>query len=377
MLLLLSGACALQDSRAVQGPPEKQCTTLETALAKTREALDERRFELFGRVVREVMARGELSEVLRAQLDDSEALEAQIGGNRLQSLVGGLLELISDGLPQQTLAGLKVVLKQEERLPSVLGFFDAEPSRWQVLNPLREMLVSCRDGGDLADLISALPGLGGSCGEPEMLCALDHLIIVLKSPDLSDALSGMDFEGSVGKEGFQSLIIHVMDATAAPGFDPSALSDQLRNLLGERLDGSTLDALEALLHSFGGMTGDPSIREPWARVVSCVKRYDPERSVSGLTYDLLTDDSASGPGVAEGLNDLTEDLDRTALLQEWRVLAAKAAGDPGLREQISLGLRPLLTPTLARLLSPRVVELQARGVLLEWTRLIEEGLSCD
>ena len=93
-------------------------------------------------------------------------------------------------------------------IASFMTFMDEVPSRWDVLDPVREIFSSCRDGEDLADLMTHLPLVPGSCGDAELLCAIDDLVIVLKSPDLSEALAGVDFEGRVGRDAFQQLIIH-------------------------------------------------------------------------------------------------------------------------------------------------------------------------
>ena len=65
------------------------------------------------------------------------------------------------------------------------------------------------------------------------------------------------------------------------------------------------------------------------------------------------------------------------MMLEWNRMATFLAADPALRERLSLGLRPLLVPTLFRWISPKIVELQERGVLAEWLRLVEEGLPCE
>ena len=65
------------------------------------------------------------------------------------------------------------------------------------------------------------------------------------------------------------------------------------------------------------------------------------------------------------------------MMVEWSRMATFLSADSALRERLSFGLRPLLVPTLFRWISPKVVELQERGVLAEWVRLVEEGLPCD
>lgn len=376
-MVLALASCNLQQAPAPMGPEPKQCLDLETALQATRTALDEQRFQWLGQVIREVFVEGKLGSELRSELTDPASLEAHLEGNHLRTLVGVIVEGLAEMIPAQTLRGLESIVSEDVSIGSLMAFMDAQPARWDVLDPVREMFSSCRDGGDLADLLVHLPMVEGNCGEAELLCAIDHLVIVLKSPDLAESLANVDFEGRIGREAFQQLIIHVMDVTATPGFDAEALAGQLRNIFGERLDETTLDALDGLIGSFGRFMANQQVQQPWSRVVSCVKRYDPERAVSGLTYDMLTDGGLNSGTTARVLTETKANLDAQRMMVEWSRMATLLAEDPALRERLSLGLKPLLVPSLVRWISPRVVDLQERGVLAEWVRLVAEGLPCD
>ncbi|MEC7751040.1 MAG: hypothetical protein VX405_06000 [Myxococcota bacterium] len=376
MSLALAG-CQLQERPAPMGPEPRQCRDLETALEATRSALDDRRFEWLGQLIRDVFVDGRLSPELAAQLDSPESLTNHLEGDHLRTLVGVIVQGLAQLVPVETLRGLQNIVSEDASIGSLMAFMDAQPTRWNVLDPVREMFSSCRDGGDLADLMVHLPLVEGQCEEVELLCALDHLVVVLKSPDLAESLSSVDFEGRVGREAFQQLILHVMDVPATPGFDSEALAAQLRNLFGERLDDTTLDALDGLMASFGAFMSNPDVQQPWSRVVSCVKRYDPERAVSGLTYDMLTDGGLNSGTTARVLSETKGRVEADQMMLEWSRMATFLAADPALRERLSFGLRPLLVPTLFRWISPKIVELQERGVLAEWLRLVEEGLPCE
>jgi hypothetical protein len=291
VLALWGAGCGAGDTVAPYTEPAPACRSVDEYLTDLYAVIDEGGVSALATTIRDRIP----DETRRDLVDALLRLLSGFAEGRFTALAGDLDGLGEQGGLQKTLA---VVVRY---LADGAGPEQSGPDL-AFLAMLRRAVATC-PGEPVFALFAELT-------RDEAL--VDALVAALGSETLRELVSGLSLEGEGGREALQLLVRNLLVSASSPSFDLDGLLSLLSVLLGERAEEPPLSELVSGLRR---VFSEPEALGALQGTLVCLRQVDPELSLGGFLYDLVTSGLLAelGPGVVEiprsALDLLTDALD--------------------------------------------------------------------